>query len=512
MAKKKKAARRRRAPSRVRRAGAPVTVRHYCQGIGDCHLLKFTRDDGRPFYMLIDCGVHSAVSGGSDTIARIVDDIAAVTGTIDVVVATHEHWDHISGFFTAAEQFRKKIKVGEVWMGWTEDPADPQARALDKFKGQALAALQETSLALDRARGLSPHLFAVRAGLRGVLGFNFGAKGEKVRSARDAVMALAPGREKYLEPGDKPIDLPGLSNLRIYVLGPPRDPAMLGIRERAAEMYGLAGMDGWPVANALDNAFRAAQGTLSPEGDWAAPFDANVGTSLSRMLDPKRDGDGPDERAIADFVRDRYAGPARDGATRARAGKSGPDAGVPDQSWRRIDMDWLGIGADLAIQLDDRTNNSSVVLAFEFVDTGRVMLFTADAQVGSWLSWQDLKWGTGDKAVTGPGLLARTVYYKVGHHGSHNATLKQKGLELMTDKDLAAFVPTNATDAKKVRWNEMPFQDILDALAERGSARVIRADDPWIATTKVDPRFRSPSGSIRAVRHKKDLWVELDIA
>ncbi len=103
MAKRKKAARRRRAAPRASRAGAPVTVRHYCQGIGDCHLLKFTRDDGRPFYMLIDCGVHSAVSGGADTIARIVDDIASVTGTIDVVVATHEHWDHISGFFTAAE-------------------------------------------------------------------------------------------------------------------------------------------------------------------------------------------------------------------------------------------------------------------------------------------------------------------------------------------------------------------------------------------------------------------------
>jgi hypothetical protein len=28
-------------------------------------------------------------------------------------------------------------------------------------------------------------------------------------------------------------------------------------------------------------------------------------------------------------------------------------------------------------------------------------------------------------------LLERTVLYKVGHHASHNATLRQKGLELM---------------------------------------------------------------------------------
>ena len=77
----------------------PVTVRHYCQGIGDCHLLKFAKDDGSDFWMLIDCGVHSSVSGGSKKIAEIVEDIASVTGRLDVLVVTHEHWDHVSCFF-----------------------------------------------------------------------------------------------------------------------------------------------------------------------------------------------------------------------------------------------------------------------------------------------------------------------------------------------------------------------------------------------------------------------------
>ena len=40
-----------------------VTVRHYCQGIGDCHLLSFPKADGTHFWMLIDCGIHSSVSG-----------------------------------------------------------------------------------------------------------------------------------------------------------------------------------------------------------------------------------------------------------------------------------------------------------------------------------------------------------------------------------------------------------------------------------------------------------------
>ena len=63
-----------------------------------------------------------------------------------------------------------------------------------------------------------------------------------------------------------------------------------------------------------------------------------------------------------------------------------------DQSWRRIDLDWLGMSADLAMQLDDRTNNTSLVLAFEFTDTKRVLLFTADAQVGKLAELAGLSW------------------------------------------------------------------------------------------------------------------------
>src|SRR3954452_22851931 len=41
-------------------AGAPqVCVRFYCQGIGDCHLLRFAKKGGGDFWMLIDCGIHS---------------------------------------------------------------------------------------------------------------------------------------------------------------------------------------------------------------------------------------------------------------------------------------------------------------------------------------------------------------------------------------------------------------------------------------------------------------------
>jgi hypothetical protein len=95
-------------------------------------------------------------------------------------------------------------------------------------------------------------------------------------------------------------------------------------------------------------------------------------------------------------------------------------------------------------------------------------------------SWQQTRWEVDGSPVTGPDLLGRVVYYKVGHHGSENATLKEKGLELMKSKDLSAFIPTNENDAKKIRWGQMPFGPLVDALAERCSGRVIRADDPWV--------------------------------
>ena len=85
----------------------------------------------------------------------------------------------------------------------------------------------------------------------------------------------------------------------------------------------------------------------------------------------------------------------------------------------------------------------------------------------------------------------------------------------MTSADLSAFIPTNAKDALKVKWGEMPFAPILADLAKRTNARVIRADDAWIAQAAGHPGFSPPAGAILALRHTHDqngLWVEMDIA
>jgi hypothetical protein len=225
-----------------------LTVRHYCQGIGDCHLIRIPRSNGTDFFMLIDCGVHSSVRNGHRTIRTIVEDIASVTTHIDVAVGTHEHWDHLSGFLTAAEVF------DQVWLAWTENPADPQGRQLDKFKRDTMRALEAVGSRLAAAPALTPYLAGMQEGLEAMRGFVFGAKGERVRDARDnLVMKGQKGRNgvKYLEPSSAPVVFSNVPDLRVYVLGPPREPALLGLTDRAAEMYGMAGSGVAPLAAAL---------------------------------------------------------------------------------------------------------------------------------------------------------------------------------------------------------------------------------------------------------------------
>ena len=146
------------------------------------------------------------------------------------------------------------------------------------------------------------------------------------------------------------------------------------------------------------------------------------------------------------------------------------------EEWRKIENDWLGTAGSLALQLDSDTNNTSLVLAFELVESGRVLLFPADAQVGNWMSWNEVEWtvqkGGNPQKVTAQQLLEKTVFYKVGHHGSHNATLRTLGLERMSDASLVGMLPLDRPTAKKMEWN-MPFPSLHEALLQRCKGRLL---------------------------------------
>jgi hypothetical protein len=189
-------------------------------------------------------------------------------------------------------------------------------------------------------------------------------------------------------------------------------------------------------------------------------------------------------------------------------------AGKEDLAWRRIDEDWLGSAGRLALQLDSNTNNTSLVLAIELVPSGKVLLFPGDAQAGNWRSWHTLKWKVGHSAVTAADLLRRTVLYKVGHHASHNATLRGQGLELMEDPDLVAMIPVDEKMAHRPKgsspngWN-MPFPPLLRRLQAKTGGRVLRVDQGLPKRpAKVPPdEWKSFENRCRAA----DLYLEITI-
>jgi hypothetical protein len=423
---KKRAGKRKAKPAPAHRA----VVRMYRQGLGDCFLVSLPRSGGaRDAHIMIDCGVLLATRNAAEKLNAVVEDIATVTGgEVDLLVVTHEHWDHLSGFLQAREAL-DRIKFADVWMSWAENPDDQQAKALEARRSQMIATLRVAEARLGLAG--APESEAVG----GLLSF-FGAAGRSTRDALNAARARAPdGRPRYVEPDEAPSVLSGTS-ARIFVLGPPRDEAFL-LRSSPSksnpETYGF-GMAGFP----LDEVARCLE---DDEPDrpfaarWCIPMEIARSQPFFRRLTEGR-----------------------------------------DEAWRRIDLAWLEGAVDLALKLDRDTNNSSLALAIE-LPGGDVMLFAADAQVGNWLSWQGLAWGTDGERVTADDLLSRTVLYKVGHHGSHNATLRALGLEKMT-RLRTALVPVDEEVARRQGWTQMPLPSLMERLAEVTGGRILRSDAP----------------------------------
>jgi hypothetical protein len=179
---------------------------------------------------------------------------------------------------------------------------------------------------------------------------------------------------------------------------------------------------------------------------------------------------------------------------------------APTEAWR-TDTDWLNGSSALAIRLDSFTNNTSLAIAIERIADGKVLLFPGDAQEGNWLSWQkdavEQKDSAGQKitlewqvklpdgkssTVTAKDLLNRTVFYKVGHHSSHNATAKAKGLEMMTSQsELKAFIPVDrqvALGRSPAGTWKMPARQLYRALLDKCQGRVMRSDIGWAANVK----------------------------
>ena len=263
---------------------------------------------------------------------------------------------------------------------------------------------------------------------------------------------------RYLYPGEGPIELPD-TRVKVYVLGPPYSEELIEDEDpKGAEEF----PDDRPHGFSLGAAARSDSGGESP-------FASRYGIPLEEA----RSGGNA-------FFAAHYG-----------AGEEGESARdqvevASDAPFRRIDGDWLLSATDLALAMAQGTNNTSLVLAFELPESKKVLLFVGDAQRGSWVSWADLTWTVDGAQVSTRDLFGRTVLYKVGHHGSHNATLNGKtsdpwpNLAWMATGSAAAeftamITAVNRWALEKAEWNH-PLPAIKTALEQKTAGRLFQTD------------------------------------
>jgi beta-lactamase superfamily II metal-dependent hydrolase len=474
--------------------GSGVRVRMYrVEGLGDCFLLAFRSKDGSPRYMLIDCGVIIGTPNGANRLRAVASDIKTATSDVlHYLVATHEHWDHLSGFQYGRRIF-DEIEVKEAWLAWTENPDHPLA---NKLRQKRKIALQALVRAADQLRAVNSPRAELLEGLLGFYG-ELGAANTRGTSGQMRYIQEKAESIRYLRPLEPAVVLQDLPGMKFYVLGPPENEQLLSksapsgeegeVYERPEALNAAAGFYAAVLAGEDPDKISADENDLFKR---SLPFEQVDGICTREAAS---------HELFSSFFTRNY------GFSHDSDEEQGPE-------WRRIDYDWLGVAENLALHLDNDTNNTSLVLAIE-TPGGKVLLFPGDAQVGNWLSWHNLNWkDEKGKIITTADLLERTVLYKVAHHGSHNATLREKGLEMMVSPDLVAMIPVHAEHADKRSWS-MPFQPLLERLNEKTRGRILLSDqgiaDP--AGTFPSDGWEELINRVRLDPGPDQLWIEYDV-
>ncbi len=475
------------------RAGAPATamkpppggalVRMYRIGHGDCFLIAFDgKNPDKPSFVLIDCGYkpgsprmieHPPVERPT-RVKEICEHIMATTGGfVDVAIVTHEHQDHVNGLTSANFP---DLKVGKVWFAWTENPKDDIANQLRKKFHDRLLGMIDTranlmGLGKDDAVGKLDFMLEFELGdnpedYNGANHLAAAAK-DPAKSANKVAMKFlrdcAQGDPEYVYPHQKVLAVPGAKSARAFALGPPRDIDKIDDLDPVGdETFGD------------DHALGAAAGAGAVSPTKASPFSRRHVIPYDQAFTDSKFGTfftvyyGADDAAV-DMTPDSTQVPLNAG-------------------WRRMTTDDTADAGALALAMNNATNNASLVLAFELSRSGKVLLFAGDAQAGNWRSWSEADFDDEGAKITAKDLLARTVLYKVGHHGSHNATMKGKA-----DSDKASLaamaqgahagefvamitaVEAWAHQKPKPDWNH-PFPAIKQALVNKAGGRVLQTD------------------------------------
>ena len=368
--------------SASKRSPAPdkLTLRVYNAGFGDCMLLTF-HYPGFKRRVLIDFGSSSRpMNAAAGYMLKIALDIreqcrdAAGAAKLDAVVVTHRHSDHLSGFSTKGDGPGKiiaSLKPDVVIQPWTEDP-DAQPGATSAPAATYTGGKPDTKAFVASLRNMQSVAEAVvRESRNSYLGLGKQSAGNlrflgdvnlPNRSAVDNLMQMGrDARAAYVNCGSASGLEAVLPGVKVHVLGPPTLEQTDAIRKERAR---------------------------DPQEFWQFcaywRFQAGAGAALSGgRVFPKAEVYNLEKMPprMRRFVSE---------AQKIRAGAL----------------------LEIVRELDTAMNNTSVILLFEVGETK--LLFPGDAQIENWAY-----------ALQQPQfqeLLKDVLVYKVGHHGSLNAT------------------------------------------------------------------------------------------
>ena len=397
-----------------------IRVRMYRIGFGDFFLVSVPSKAGYK-HILIDCGVHAKDAG---SIVDSVTQMAQETNSeLALLIMTHRHADHISGFSKCKDVF-SKFKVERIWMSWYENPDDKDAKKL-QANITALASQIYHSLAARNDPEAEQYMNMVQnitgEAMAGAAGMN-----------QDALEMLHnfPGKPPidFYKANDKPTLPQSLvdAGLSAQILGPPIDAALIKKTNNKSEEY-LAINDGSDGGGGGDPFPRAY---LVPSGRYPkSAFDIVPRAEIERRV----------------------------------------SAVQPDTMAARAAM------------ANNLINNQSLVVLFTY--NGKTLLFAGDAQWGNWANFLFGGQASGDLTATSKALLGKLDFYKVGHHGSTNATPKD-ALAAMRDGCVAMC----STEPKA--YNEVPREPLMEALDEKTKNQFVRSDQIAAGKyQKVDPKI-----------------------
>jgi beta-lactamase superfamily II metal-dependent hydrolase len=415
-------------------AGGQIRVRMYRIGFGDFFLLTVPSPAGEQ-HILIDCGVHA---GNIGSMNDCVKDLMTVTNKkFALVIATHYHADHLSGFASNYADFAQ-CEVGAVWI---TNRLDPKDKSTVTFRNQITSLANQLALQLA-ARTDHAGIQALDK-VQNALGAAGGGNAKALQLLTEGFKNKPP--VYYYEAGNEPTLPPALVGvLTVQVLGPPP---------------------------------KSSKGAYSATDNRTEQYLA--ATSQAPPTDPK--ALNPFEKWIGS-ARDYPAAAFRGYRTDAQIkGKKPASAQQLEEVLHAVQPDALAATADA---LDGTLNNQSLVLLFTC--QGKKLLFVGDAQWGNWEYWLYGKPVTGkDPGITASAksILGSVDFYKVGHHGSTNAN-PIPAMDALNENCAAMCSTETGYPSEKRTYGsiekgtEVPRTKLMDALETRINKRLVRSD--WI--------------------------------